>query len=103
MQNVAWAVQIAAYKIAMHMYVNVVKIGCNKNNAYFSKQRGYFLYFFKVRVITIYAYAQPLTNMVYFNHLGRLLMVMDGYWLAVLANLWKYRHNWAWMSLILVR
>ena len=51
----------------------------------------------------LWDYVQPLSNVVSFNYLRRLLTVSDENWNSVVTNFWKAQRKWEQMSRIMGR
>ena len=49
------------------------------------------------------AYGEPIKNVLAFKYLGRVLMVVDDDWLAVVGKLGKARRSWGRLSWVLGR
>ena len=49
------------------------------------------------------AYGEPLKNVTAFRYMGRVMMMVDDDWLAVVGNLWKARKSWGRLLRILSR
>ena len=53
--------------------------------------------------VTITSYGIPLALVTSFKCLGRILLAADNDWTAVVNNLQRARHKWAWLTKVLSR
>ena len=48
------------------------------------------------------AYGVPLSQVTYFKYLGQVIAAEGNDWLAVVHNLRRARHKWAWITWVLI-